>query len=138
MSHGEGRRDAYVPLLRFMEQPPQVVFGDYVCGIEETCLNYVPGYFKNIEFFHDIFHGCCHVCSERFCSRRLTAYASLNTSLMEQVRSENIQSYFNDIYFMEFVRFYPADEQFPPTIARLAQKPDDQGSILRSRFLIVR
>lgn len=87
MVHGEGRRDTYVPLLRFMENPPKVIFGDYVCGVEETCFNYVPEFFKDTQFFHDIFHGCCHVCSERFCSRRLSAFASLNTSLMEQVRS---------------------------------------------------
>lgn len=85
MPNGEGRRDAIYPVYRFLEKPPNALFGDYACGIEETCLNYLPHYFKIVEFYHDIFHGCTHVCSERFCSRRLAAYAVLNTSLMEQV-----------------------------------------------------
>lgn len=85
MPNGEGRRDAIYPLYRFLEKPPDALFGDYACGIEETCLNYLPQYFKGVDFFHDIFHGCTHVCSERYCSRRLSAYAVLNTSLMEQV-----------------------------------------------------
>jgi hypothetical protein len=48
-------------------------------------LNYLPNFFKIVQFFLDVFHGCTHLCSERFCSRRLAAYAVLNTSLMEQV-----------------------------------------------------
>ena len=87
MPQGEGRRDAIFPVYRFLEQPPKAIFGDYACGIEETCLNYLPRYFKCCEFYHDVFHGCSHVCSERFCSRRHAQYAALNTSLMEQVRS---------------------------------------------------
>ena len=85
IANGEGRRDAIYPVYRFLEKPPQAIFGDYACGIEETCLNYVPDYFKGVNFFHDVFHGCTHVCSERFSSRRIAAYAILNTSLMEQV-----------------------------------------------------
>jgi hypothetical protein len=86
MPNGEGRRDAIYPVYRFLEKPPVAMFGDYACGNEETCLNYLSHYFKGVGFYHDIFHGCSHVCSERFCSRRLAAFAVLNTSLMEQVR----------------------------------------------------
>ena len=85
MPHGEGRRDAFFPIYRFLETPPEAIFGDYVCGIEETSVNYLPEYFCKSEFFHDVMHGCSHSCSERFCSRRLSAYAVINTSLMEQV-----------------------------------------------------
>jgi len=83
--HGEGRRDAIYLIYRFMENPPEAMFGDYACGIEETCLNYLPEFFKDVQFFHDVFHGCTHLCSDSFCSRRLNAFAVLNTSLMEQV-----------------------------------------------------
>ena len=88
MPQGEGRRDAIFPVYRFLEQPPKAIFGDHACGIEETCFNYLPRYFKYCEFYHDVFHGCSHVCSERFCSRRHAQYAALNTSLMEQVRCQ--------------------------------------------------
>lgn len=86
MPHGEGRRDGIFPPYRFMEQPPQAVFGDYVCGWEETAMNTIPEFNKLVQFFHDIFHGCIHKCSVRFESRRLAEFSSLNTSLMEQVR----------------------------------------------------
>ncbi len=85
MQHGEGRRDSFYPIYRFLPDPPDAMFADFGCGVEETSLNYLPDYFKSVEFFHDIFHGCSHVCSDRFCSRRLPSYAFLNTSVMEQV-----------------------------------------------------
>ncbi len=87
MKHGEGRRDGIIPPYRFMENPPEAIFGDYVCGWEETALNLMPGFYRLVQFFHDIFHGCIHTCSERFCSRGLDQFASINTSLMEQFNS---------------------------------------------------
>jgi len=85
MKHGEGRRDGIIPPFRFMETPPKAIFGDYVCGWEETAMNILPEFYKLVQFFHDIFHGCTHKCSERFEGRRLAELSSLNTSLMEQV-----------------------------------------------------
>jgi hypothetical protein len=85
MPQSEGRRDAIFPLYRFMEKPPHAYFADFACGTEETALNYAPAFFKLVQFYHDVFHGCTHLCSDKFCSRRLAAFAVLNTSLMEQV-----------------------------------------------------
>ncbi len=85
MSRGEGRRDGIIPPYRFMEKPPKAMFGDYVCGLEETGMNLLPEFFKLVLFFHDVFHGCTHSCSERFESRRLRDFCAINTSLMEQV-----------------------------------------------------
>lgn len=45
MKHGEGRRDGIIPPYRFMEDPPEAIFGDYVCGWEETALNLLPEFF---------------------------------------------------------------------------------------------
>ena len=86
MPDGEGRRDGVIPPYRFMETPPTAIFGDYVCGWEETALNYLPEFYRLVQFYHDVFHGCSHKCSERFQGRRFAQFASLNTSLMEQVR----------------------------------------------------
>lgn len=85
MEHGEGRRDAFLPLHRFMKEAPEAFFSDYVCGIEETALNLQPEYWHGTSFYHDRFHGFSHKCSERFESRRHPQFSSFNTSLMEQV-----------------------------------------------------
>lgn len=85
MKHGEGRRDGIYPPFRFMEVPPKTVFGDYVCGWEETAMNMLPEFYSSVQFFHDVFHGCTHKCSPRFSGRRLNEFASVNTSVMEQV-----------------------------------------------------
>ena len=84
--HCEGRRDAFLPIYRFMEHPPKALFGDYVCGIEETSMNYLPEFFLSVQWYHDVFHGCTHGCSDRFTCRMHAAFAVLNTSLMEQVK----------------------------------------------------
>ena len=85
MADGEGRRDGIIPPYRFMENPPEAILGDYVCGWEESALTYLPEFYMLVQFFHDVFHGCMHKCSVRFQGRRLAQFAALNTSLMEQV-----------------------------------------------------
>ena len=82
----EGRRDALVPIYRFWEKPPIAVWNDFGCGCEESGLNWLPEFFHGVQHFHDMFHGNSHTsCSKKFFSRRLPAFSSLNTSLMEQV-----------------------------------------------------
>ena len=98
MSNGEGRRDGVIPPYRFMEHPPEAIFGDYVCGWEETALNYLPEFYIAVRFFHDIFHGCAHKCSERFLARGLASFQSINTSLMEQASEfSNLNCLFHTI-----------------------------------------
>ena len=87
MPDGEGRRDGIVPPYRFMQDPPEALFGDFVCGWEETAMNTLPEFYKSVQFIHDVFHGSTHKCSERFEGKRLGKFASINTSLMEQVNS---------------------------------------------------
>ncbi len=87
IANGEGRRDCIIPLYRFMETPPQAIFGDYACGWEETALNYLPEFYLLVRWFHDVFHGCIHKCGERFESKIHAQFSSINTSLMEQVTS---------------------------------------------------
>ena len=85
IANGEGRRDCFIPPYRFMEAPPEALFGDYACGWEETALNYIPEFYLPVQWFHDVFHGCIHKCSERFESKLHAQFSSINTSLMEQV-----------------------------------------------------
>lgn len=88
IKNSEGRRDAIVPLYRYMELPPKACWFDFGCGVDESCANWLPEFFAETQFFHDCFHGYSHVCSERFFSRRLPLFSSLNTSIMEQVCSD--------------------------------------------------
>lgn len=87
MSHGEGRRDPLLSLYRFKKTPPKVVFIDFSCGAEESALNWLPEYFANTAFYHDIFHGYGHVCSDRFSSSRINSLRHFNTSVMEQANN---------------------------------------------------
>jgi hypothetical protein len=82
---GEGRRDAVIPVFRFYENPPVAMWHDFGCGCEESAMNWLPQFFAGTQHFHDAFHGYSHVCPKRFFSRRLPAFAGMNTSLMEQV-----------------------------------------------------
>jgi hypothetical protein len=85
IKHGEGRRDAIIPVYRFKETAPKATWYDYACGIEESSLNWLPEYFIHTQYFHDAFHGVSHQCCDVLTSARLPIYTSLNTSLMEQV-----------------------------------------------------
>jgi hypothetical protein len=87
----EGRRDALIPIYRFWETPPLAVWNDFGCGCEESGLNWLPEFFHGVQHFHDMFHGYSHTsCTEKFFSRRLPAFSSFNTSLMEQVSPFNL------------------------------------------------
>jgi hypothetical protein len=82
---GEGRRDAIIPVYRFYDTAPIAMWHDFGCGCEESSMNWLPHFFAKTQHFHDAFHGYSHLCPKRFFSRRLPAFSSLNTSLMEQV-----------------------------------------------------
>lgn len=85
--HGEGRRDCLLSLYRFKERPPKVVFVDCACQAEESGLNWLPKYFETVTFYHDIFHGYSHKCSDRYSSRFNHSMRIVNTSVMEQINS---------------------------------------------------
>ncbi len=85
MPKPEGLRDPVLSICRFKKVPPKSVFIDFACGCEETAMNWAPSMFKDVQFFHDAFHGLSHKCSSRFKSKRFPHFASFDTSIMEQV-----------------------------------------------------
>lgn len=87
IKRGEGKRDAVCSLYRFKRKSPKVVMVDFACHAEECGLNWLPEYFKDTAFLHDIFHGYGHVCSSRFGSHDLPSKPCANSSLMEQFNS---------------------------------------------------
>ncbi|KAL4221197.1 hypothetical protein ACF0H5_019461 [Mactra antiquata] len=87
MTGAEGRKDPAASLYSYLETPPKDIFYDFACNLQEYCLNRESGYFKNVRFFHDIFHGYSHKCSRAFSSGRLQGFESINSEICEQFNS---------------------------------------------------
>lgn len=79
----EGRKDPFASLLKYKPDPPEHVFYDFACSLSEYSLNRDPGYFGRVRFWHDLFHGFSHSCSDAFRSSRLLSL-SPNTEICEQ------------------------------------------------------
>ena len=63
---GEGRKDPFSFLYKFLPEAPEEVFYAFACQFNEYCLNQQPKYFQNTRFWHDIFHGIPHKCGKAF------------------------------------------------------------------------
>jgi hypothetical protein len=83
----EGKRDAVCSLYRYKRDPPKLVMVDFACHAEESGLNWLPEYYKDTKFMHDMFHSYGHVCSSRFSSADLLHKPSANTPIPEQINS---------------------------------------------------
>ena len=57
------------------------------CQLSEYCLNREPELFKNIWFWHDLFHFIGHMCGVNFKSGRVLEVEYVNTEICEQVNS---------------------------------------------------
>lgn len=83
----EGRKDPAASLYTHLENPPEQIFYDFACGLEEYGLNRESGYFLNTRIFHDVFHGYKHKCSAVFRFNRLDNVEKVNTEICEQFNS---------------------------------------------------
>lgn len=86
ISGGEGRKDPFASLFKYLECAPEVIFYDNACQLSEYCLNREPAFFKNTRFFHDCFHGFAHKCAKTFRSARLPSL-QVNSEICEQFNS---------------------------------------------------
>ena len=110
---GEGRKDPFASLWKFLPNPPKEVFYDFACGMSEYCLNREPNYFRETRFFHDIFHSFPHVCGPNFRSVRLSSLDGVNTEICEQWNSflqcikytASHLSQSHMVFFMQFMIF---------------------------------
>ena len=82
----EGRKDPFSSLLKYLPEPPEHVFYDFACSLSEYALNREPAYFRNVRFWHDIFHSLTHVCGDAFKSERVKGL-SVNSEICEQFNS---------------------------------------------------
>ena len=64
MNGSEGRIDPDGSLYDHLEVAPEIIYYEFACNLEEYCMNREAGYFKNTQFFDDIFHGYNHTCSK--------------------------------------------------------------------------
>ena len=67
----EGRKDPFASAFLYMETPPNEVFYDFSCQLEEYALNREPMFWRGCRFYHDIFHGFSHKCPFVYMSRRV-------------------------------------------------------------------
>jgi len=88
----EGRKDAACSLFTHLEIPPEMIFYDFACSLEEYTLNREAEYFRMCRFYHDLFHGPAHSCSSMFNGRGLEGMMQYNTSICEQLFFSTHQS----------------------------------------------
>lgn len=81
----EGRKDPSCALYTHLSTAPKVLVYDFACSMEEYSLNRESGYWMNTRIFHDVFHGCTHICSPMFKVRKAEYNFTMeNTSICEQ------------------------------------------------------
>ena len=83
----EGRKDPFASCFLHMANPPDEIFYDFACQLEEYCLNREPQFFLKTRFWHDIFHGYSHKCPPVYRSNRIQSLNHLNTEICEQFNS---------------------------------------------------
>ena len=84
---GEGHKDPFSSLYKYLETPPKDVFYDFACQLSEYFLNREPELFKNTRFWHDLFQAIGHKCGICFKSGRVCGLEGINTEICEQVNA---------------------------------------------------
>ena len=108
---GEGWKDPFCSLFKYMPEAPDEVFYDNACQLHEYCLNREPDFFLNTRFWHDLFHSIGHVCGCNYKSRRVIGLEGLNTEICEQVNSflqciKYTGSHLSQEHFCFFLQFF--------------------------------
>ena len=84
---GEGRKDPFCSLFKYLPEGPEHIFFDFACQLNEYCLNREPDFFQNTRFWHDIFHSFPHKCGPNFRSARVLGLEGVNSEICEQWNS---------------------------------------------------
>ena len=111
ISGGEGRKDPFSSLFKYLPKAPTDIFYDFACQLHEYCLNREPQYFLNTRFWHDLFHGITHKCGKCFKSSRICGMVGINSEICEQFNSylqcgKYTGSHLSQSHFMCFVQFF--------------------------------
>ena len=108
---GEGRKDPFSSLFKYIQEPPDDIFYDFACQLNEYCLNREPELFKWTRFWHDLFHSIGHKCGCNFKSGRVRGLEGINTEICEQVNSflqciKYTASHLSQEHFVFFLQFF--------------------------------
>eukprot|EP00111_Clytia_hemisphaerica_P020287 TCONS_00059786-protein len=106
----EGRKDAMCSLYTHLPQPPEIIFYDNACQLEEYSLNREADFFRITRFYHDHFHGFAHKCSCMYSCMGLEGMGALNTSICEQFNAflqciKSAGKHMSQDHFMFFCQF---------------------------------
>ena len=107
----EGRKDAAAAMYTHMASPPNTVFYDFACNLEEYCLNRESGFFQDTRFFHDLFHCASHKCSPAYSSKGLVGMQAVNSSICEQFNAylqciKASAKQMSQVHFTFFVQYF--------------------------------
>lgn len=108
---GEGRKDPFCSLYKYLDTPPDHIYYDFACQLSEYCLNREPELFKNTRFWHDLFHALGHVCGPNFKSGRVVGLEGVNSEICEQVNAflqcvKFTASHLSQDHFIFFLQFF--------------------------------
>ena len=111
ISGGEGRKDPFSSLFKYLPEAPHEIFYDFACKYTEYCLNRESQYFLPTRFWHDLFHGISHKCGSCFKSSRVCGMLGINSEICEQFNSylqcvKFTGSHLSQSHFMFFVQFF--------------------------------
>ena len=108
----EVRKDPFASAFLYMETPPNEVFYDFSCQLEEYALNREPMFWRGCRFYHDIFHGFSHKCPCVYMSRRVPSLdVGINSEICEQFNSyiqkiKYTARSMNQSHFMFYLQFF--------------------------------
>ena len=82
----EGPKDAFSSMLKYKKDPPKAIIYDFACALSAYCLSREPHFYRQTQFFHDIFHQYNHKCGTAF---RLSRFPNVqvNSEIAEQFNS---------------------------------------------------
>ena len=111
ISGGEGRKDPFSSICKYLPNAPSDIFYDFACQLNEYRLNREPQYFKCTRFWHDLFHGISHKCGKCFKSSRVTGMSGINSEICEQFNAylqciKYTGPHLSQAHFMFFAQFF--------------------------------
>ena len=86
VNSSESRKDSAWSLYSDLKVAPEIIY-DSASNLGEHCINREAGYFKNTQFFYDVFYSYNHTCSEIYSSKNSIHLNSVNPNICEQFNS---------------------------------------------------
>ena len=107
---GEGRKDPFAAVTKYMPNPPEDIYYDFACGLSSYSLNREPSFWRGVRVWHDLFHGVGHIGGSSFMTSRIKGMKAANSEICEQFNSylqciKYTGSHMSQPHFMLFAQF---------------------------------